>query len=125
MSKYFSDKPIWFERTEKIDSLDGKELLLIRGENMETRNLRVECAEPNSAQRGKVCVVAWNVIVSDVEFVRVEIAPTKAPKYVETGLYERFLTQDALDSIRPHNARLLGNVEIELVIEDDEESSSR
>jgi len=57
--------------------------------------------------------------------VRVEIAPTKAPKYVETGLYERFLTQDALDSIRPHNARLLGNVEIELVIENDEESSSR
>ena len=54
----------------------------------------------------------------------IEMIP-KVGKYVETGRFERFLTQDALDSIRPHKAQLLGNVEIELVIEDDLESSDR
>jgi hypothetical protein len=124
MSKYFFDKPIWFERTAKIDALNGKELLLIKRDNTETTNLRIESGEPNSPQRGKVCIVAWNITVSNEPWEKIEMIP-KAAKYVETGQYERFLTQDALDSIRPHNARLLGNVEIELVIEDDEESFSR
>jgi hypothetical protein len=125
MSKYFSDKPIWFERTAKIDALNGKELLLIRADHIDSANLRVESAAPNSPQHGKVCVVAWNIIVSDEPDEKIEIMPTKAPKYAEIGRYERFLTQDALDSIRPHTARLLGGVEIELVIEDEEESSPR
>jgi hypothetical protein len=118
MSKYFSDKPIWFERTSKIDALSGEELLLIKGDNIESTNLRVESAEPNSPHHGKVCVVAWNVIVSDEPFEKIEIIPTKAPKYAEIGRYERFLTEDALDSIRPHTARLIGNVKLELVIEE-------
>lgn len=126
MSKYFSDKPICFERTEKIDSLHDKELLLIKGDKPNgTVRLRVETGEPNSPQRGKVRVVVWNIIVSTEAFEDVEIMPTKARKYAEIGQYEQFLTQDALDSIRPHNARLLGNVELELVIEDDLESSGR
>jgi hypothetical protein len=124
MSKYFSDKPIWFERTERIGALHDKELLLIKGDEPNgTVRLRVETGEPNSPQRGKVRIVAWNTIISAEPFENVEIMPTKAQKYAETGHYEQFLTQDALDSIRPHTAQLLGNVELELVIEDDLESS--
>jgi hypothetical protein len=112
-----SIQPVWFERTSKIDALHEKELLLIKGDEPNgTVWLRVETVEPNSPQGGKVCIVAWNIIVSTEVFENVEMKPTKAPKYVETGLYERFLTQAALDSIRPHNGRLLGNVEFELVI---------
>ena len=49
MSKYFSDKPIWFERTEKIDALRDKELLLIKGDEPNgTVRLRIETGEPNS-----------------------------------------------------------------------------
>jgi hypothetical protein len=49
----------------------------------------------------------------------------KSAKTYEISHYERFLTQHALDSIRLHNGRLLENVEIELVIEDDQEFSDR
>ncbi len=100
VSKYFSDERIWFEPARKIGALNDKLLLIIKGENLELTQLRVESAPPNSPERGKVCVVAWDSI-------------------------PHILTRDAVDSIRSHTSQWLGNVQLELVLADDEESSAR
>ena len=122
MNNYFSDERIWFEPTAAIAALDDKELLIVKGENVDITQLQVETASPNSPERGKVCVVAWNVVVPNEPWEDVELIPTKPPKYFETGYWQRFLTRDAVNSIRPHTSGLLENVKIELTLADDGDS---
>src|SRR6266705_6630487 len=127
VSKYFSDERIWFEPARKIGALNDKELLMIKGESLELTQLRVETAPPNSPARGKVCVVAWDSITPDEPSKNVKIMRAKAPKYGDTNKNsrQRFLTRDAVDSIRSHEYQSPGNVQLELVLADDEESSAR
>jgi len=127
VSKYFSDERIWFEPARKIGALNDKELLMIKGESLELTQLRVEAAPPNSPARGKVCVAAWDSIPLNEPWKNAKIMSAMAPKYDDTNKNrrERFLTRDALDSIRSHTSQSLGNVQLELVLADDEESSAR
>ena len=127
VSKYFSDERIWFEPARKIGALNDKLLLIIKGENLELTQLRVESAPPNSSERGKVCVVAWDSIPPNEPWKNAKIMPAKAAKYADTNKNrrQRFLTRDAVDSIRSHTSQSLGNVQLELVLTDDEESSAR
>jgi len=121
LSKYFSDERVWFEPARRIGALNDKELLMIRGESVEHAQLRVETAPPNSPERGKVCIVASDSIPNEPRD-DVKLTHAKALKYVDTNKNRRrrFLTRNAVDSIRPHPAQL-GNVQLELVFADDEE----
>jgi hypothetical protein len=124
MIRYFSDERIWFDPAVKIGALNDKELLIIKGESMEVTQLRVESAPPNSPERGKVCVAASSSIKTDEPLKDLKKMRAKALKHLDTNKNrrQRFLTRDAVDSIRPHTSRLFGNVELELVLADDRES---
>jgi hypothetical protein len=120
--KYFSDERVWFERARKIGALNDKELVMIKGERVELAQLRVETAPPNSPERGKVCIAAWDR-TPDEPREHINLTRAKALKYVGTdkNRRRRFLTRNALDSIRSHTSQL-GNVQLELVFGGDEES---
>jgi hypothetical protein len=93
---------------------------MIKGERVELAELRVETAPPNSPERGKVCIAAWDSTPSE-QREDVKVRRARAPKYVDTtkNRRQRFLTWNAVDSIRAHTSQP-GNAQLELVFLDDE-----
>lgn len=120
MSKYFSEKAVWFEPNKEIQALDEKKVLFIKGTSQWEMNLRIDSADPNSPKRGKVTVVAWQAGLSHMNepWEKIEIFPTKPPRYSEASLLQQYLTQDALDSMRPRSSETPEYIDFELVIPD-------
>lgn len=110
--KYLTTKQIWIELTSEIRDLDGESIVIIDSEERETpAYLRVSQADPNGTDAGK-CSVEVCVVRSD----KVEWG-NASPPTTETGGFERFLTQDAVDLIRPNNGDLAqGNLILELPV---------
>jgi len=128
VNKYFSDQAIWFETSGIIGDLNDKELLLIKADSSETTHLRIETAAPNSPQRRKVCVAAWNAIVSDEPWEEPTMMSVKVPQFEEIHYSRRFLTEKAVSSIRPRSPKSfelydVEHIKLELVLEDGEPSS--
>jgi hypothetical protein len=119
LGRYLSDKPVWVTPTPEIRALDNKSLLIIQGDNLSEVELTIEGSPASSVEGGKVSVVGWNVMVSDEPWKEVTLIPKKAAKISDAHYWQQYVTQDALDSIRLHNSRLLGNVDFELVIPDE------
>ena len=117
MKEYLSTKPIWLDPSEKITALNGKSILIARSDNDITpAQLRVETAAPNSLERGKVSVIVWDVAVPDEPWEPVTMNPTAPQKFSEIGHWSQFLSQDALDLIRPRNDPSLPYAELLLAL---------
>jgi hypothetical protein len=119
-SKLFADERVWITPTEKIRTLDKKVALFIKGQSQWEMNLKIENADPNSPERGKVAVIAWQSAIShlDEPWDKIEIFPTKAPTHAESHLLQRFPTQAALDSMRSRSSETPEYIDFELVIPD-------
>jgi hypothetical protein len=117
MKEYLSSKPIWHESSEKILALDGKSILIVRSDNDITPGqLRVETAPPNSLEPRKVSVIVWGVVVPDEPWEPVTMNPTAPQKFYEMGQWSQFLSQDALDLIRPQSDPSLSYAELLLAL---------
>ena len=94
--KYLTTKRIYVELTSEIRCLDGKSILIVDSEESEVpANLSVSEADPKGADSGKSSVVVCVTRVDKVEW------RSGSPPTTQTRGCERFLTQDALDLIRP------------------------
>jgi len=121
-----SAQAVWFGPTDKVRALDDQEILFVQGASRWEAHLRVEDAPPNSPERGKIAVIAWQAVIPDLENgwqEGVQIAPTKAAKYLESHPWQRFLTQDGLDLIRPRSSEWPEHIKLELVLPNEPESS--
>lgn len=129
MSEYLSEKTVWLEPTKEIHALDDKEIMFVQGSSQWEMHLRVDSAPPNSPEHGNVAVIAWQVVIPDLEDgwqgEDVNLTPSKAPKYLETYHWQRCLTQRGLDSIRPRSSQWPEHIKLELVLPAEAESSDR
>jgi hypothetical protein len=101
-SKYFPADPVWFTPTEKITALNGKDLLPFRdGDPDLVIHVRVESANPASPNAGKVCVIGTKLVVDMTDWTETGGDPVT----FESDQWQRFLTQAALDSMRPPHRR--------------------
>src|SRR5438045_3967426 len=103
MSKYLSQQKVWLTATDKLRSLDDKDVLFVQGTSQWEAHFRVDSADPNSPERGKIAVMAWQVVVSgaDEPWEEVQMIPVSPPKQYDTSHWERSLTQETLDLMRP------------------------
>ena len=123
-SKYLSQEVVWLTPTDEIRGLDDKDVWIKHGESEWPAHFRVGGADPQSRERGKVYVMAWQVPVPDLEFEPVEMMPTKPPHYVDISSWQRYLIQDALSLITPRSSEWLENIELRLDLPNEPESSA-
>jgi hypothetical protein len=96
--KYLTTKRIWMKPSPEIRNLDGKFILIVDSEESEVpANLSVSEGDPNGANAGKCSVVVRVTRVGKVEW------RSASPPTTPTSGCERFLTQDAVDLIRPND----------------------
>jgi hypothetical protein len=103
MSAYLSTAPVFFTPTPEIRALDGKSILIADEGGGETpAKVRVADADPNGPDAGKCSVDAWQASMDDVEWV--DAGSGQPPPTTQTHMWRRFLTPDALKSIRANQA---------------------
>jgi hypothetical protein len=123
MSRYLLGTPVFLQPTLKIDQMDKKTLCIREGDSFHIATVRVEDADPQGINRGKCAVMVWNSTPDEPDDEPwVPVSSGLLPPISRTHYYERFLSQDAVDLIRPHNDPLLPESELLLVIPSEPES---
>jgi len=114
MKEYLSAKSICLTPTPEIRALDDKTILIVEGESEKSCLLHVRDADPNSIDVGMCSVIAAQYLSEEVEFPaesRARVIPTATCRSEHA-----FLSQDALDLIRPRNEQSLHTEELLLII---------
>jgi hypothetical protein len=60
MEQYLYDEAVWLIRTDKINALNGKTILIVKDEKAYHATLAVMDADPGSPDHGTCCVIAKN-----------------------------------------------------------------
>jgi hypothetical protein len=126
MSRYFSDYPVWVGSKSVIIGLDQKNVLFVKGEVQWEGQLCVEPGARNSqAENGKLSVSTSYVGVTDEPPEEIAIIPAEPPKYSDVNYRRLYLTQEALDSLRPRSNSWPSHIELQLDLSGDASSPDR
>jgi hypothetical protein len=121
MIKYLSAKPIWFKPTPKINALNEKSLCILQGTDVTLATLRIHGPDPDGFYPGQCAVIAWHTW-DDRPDDEPWSGASAAPPIAGSRYWQRFLSQTALDLMRPHNDPSLPESNFLLWIRDEEES---
>lgn len=97
MTPFLSDKATWVTPTPKIRSLDEKSCLVKNADGSEKSvKLSVDDADPQSTNKGKCCVRAWQTMLGNIEWTNSDSVPPTEQLYQQ----QDFLNETAMDSFR-------------------------
>jgi hypothetical protein len=113
MSDYLSEIPIWHEPTPTIMALDGKEIMIEDASSLLPAWIVVDHAAPDGPESGK-CLVSVNQ--SNAVEVHQGDASRGVPPTSQIYRWREYLSQAALDLIRPRTSRESSLAELSLVI---------
>ena len=119
MPEYLSESPIWHDATLELLAMDDKPISIFEGDTEMRADIRIEKADPNGREAGKISVMVWQIFGDDDDGAWepvVSASPTRPMKTSEIHQWKRYLNRAALDLVRPHSEPLLPSGELALVI---------
>lgn len=93
---YLSTERVWLKCTDEIRALDGKEITVVEDGHYFPMHLRVSPGETDE----KCSVVVWQATGQQIPVWRNVASSPTPPPTAQIGLFERFLTVEALALIR-------------------------
>jgi hypothetical protein len=117
MSDYLSEIPIWHEPNPTIMALDGKEIMIEDEGSLVPAWIAVDHADPNGSESGR-CSVSVNQ--SNAVEIHQGDASRGVPPTSQIHSWREYLSQTALDLIRPRTSRDSCLAELSLVVPSEE-----